>query len=74
MPFGADCEFADFAACVRHFSSGKNKKSNPRAYCAQLMKATEEHCAKQRAAQHVPAEPPPAEAPAEWPMPPRVGP
>lgn len=40
MPFGPDCEYADFDACVR----ANSDKGDPNAYCAQIMRATEEHC------------------------------
>ena len=40
-PFGNDCEFADFDACVAHF---KGKVADPKAYCAVLQSKTEAHC------------------------------
>ena len=37
-PFGGDCEYPDFDACVED-----NKgKDDPEAYCAALMEATED--------------------------------
>lgn len=41
-PFGGDCEYADFPACVR----ANQDKDDPEGYCAELMRQTEEHCAK----------------------------
>ena len=40
MPFGPECEFKDFSDCVRKY---KGKKSDPEAYCATIMRDTEEH-------------------------------
>jgi hypothetical protein len=40
MPFGNDCEYADFDACV----AANGDKDDPDAYCAQLMQETEGHC------------------------------
>jgi len=42
MPFGPECEYATFEDCVR---AHKGKK-DPEAYCATIMRATEEHCKK----------------------------
>lgn len=40
MPFGPNCEYADFAECVR-----KNRdRDNPEGYCAAIQKRTEGHC------------------------------
>ena len=39
MPFGGNCEYADFDACVK----ANAKKDNAKAYCAELMRRTEEH-------------------------------
>ena len=41
MPFGPDCEYPDFAACVRQ----NEDKANPEAYCGTIQKATEGRCA-----------------------------
>jgi hypothetical protein len=43
MPFGSDCEFKDFAACVAHY---KGKVEDPDAYCAVIQDKTEGHCHK----------------------------
>ncbi len=40
MPFGRDCEFPDFDACVAAMS--ESGAEDPRAVCAALMKETEE--------------------------------
>lgn len=40
MPFGYNCEFPDFDACV----AANQDKDNPEAYCAALMEETEEMC------------------------------
>ena len=40
MPFGTNCEYPDFAACV----SANQDKDNPDAYCAALMRDTEDAC------------------------------
>src|SRR6266498_184276 len=40
MPFGPDCQYADFAECVRENSD----RDDPQAYCAAIQKRTEEHC------------------------------
>lgn len=42
MPFGGDCEYADFDACVK----ANKDKDDPKAYCATLQDKTEEHCKK----------------------------
>lgn len=68
IPFGSECEYETFGDCVK----ANSKKRNPRAYCAQIMKATEAHCKKQRAAQHVPVLAPPVDAPPPSAMPPPV--
>jgi len=39
VPFGSDCEYKDFDACV----AANSDKDNPEGYCATLMDATEEH-------------------------------
>jgi len=44
VPFGPDCNYATFDDCVKANSG----KKNPKAYCAEIMRATEEHC-KQKA-------------------------
>lgn len=41
MPFGNECEFPDFAACV----SANQDKDDPEAFCAELQRQTEESCA-----------------------------
>lgn len=41
MPFGPNCEYADHADCVRR----NQDKDDPEAWCAALMRATEEKCA-----------------------------
>lgn len=46
MPFGPDCEYPDFDACVR----ANQGKDNPDGYCASLMEATEGECGKAAAA------------------------
>lgn len=43
MPFGDECQFSDFGACLR----ANSDKENPQAYCAELMRRTEDACAKQ---------------------------
>jgi hypothetical protein len=40
MPFGPNCEYATFDECVK---ANKDKK-DPDAYCATIMRDTEEHC------------------------------
>lgn len=40
MPFGAHCEYANFDACV----VANSDKADPQAYCAALMRETEDHC------------------------------
>jgi len=40
MPFGPDCQWADFDECVRENSD----RDDPQAYCAAIQKRTEEHC------------------------------
>ena len=40
MPFGPDCEYKDMDACVAAHSD----KDDPEAYCAEIMRQTEEHC------------------------------
>lgn len=40
MPFGTNCEYPDFAACV----SANQDKEDPDAYCATLMRETEDAC------------------------------
>jgi ATP-dependent protease ClpP protease subunit len=40
MPFGPDCEYADFAECVRK----NGDRDDPQAYCAAIQRRTEEHC------------------------------
>jgi hypothetical protein len=40
MPFGANCEYADFDACVL----ANKDKDDPQGYCATLMRETEEDC------------------------------
>lgn len=40
MPFGPDCEYADFAECVRR----NRDRDDPDAYCAAIQERTEEHC------------------------------
>lgn len=42
MPFGSRCEFPDFAACVR----ANRDKDDPQAYCAELMRRTEDRCSR----------------------------
>lgn len=42
MPFGPDCEYADMKACA----AANSDKDDPEAYCATIMRATEEHCQK----------------------------
>jgi len=39
MPFGNECEFDSFDACVEA-NAGKD---DAKAYCAELMRSTEEH-------------------------------
>ena len=39
MPFGSNCQYEDFAACV----ASNSGKANPDAYCAELMRATEDN-------------------------------
>lgn len=41
MPFGHDCEFRDFAHCVRVM---RGRARDPEAWCAALMRETEERC------------------------------
>lgn len=41
MPFGENCEHADFDACVRAMTG---KVDDPRAFCGALMRRTEERC------------------------------
>lgn len=41
MPFGGNCEYKDFNACVK----ANGSKKDPKGYCAVLMRKTEEHCA-----------------------------
>jgi hypothetical protein len=41
MPFGTDCEYADMDACIKANAG----KADPDAYCAVLMRETEEACA-----------------------------
>jgi hypothetical protein len=43
MPFGENCEFDNFAACVRAMD-GKTK--DPSGYCSDLMRRTESRCRK----------------------------
>lgn len=50
MPFGHNCEHADFATCVRTMTG---KVDNPEAFCASLMRATEEHCKRKAEAAKV---------------------
>ncbi len=38
MPFGPDCEFEDFAACVK----ANQDKDSPGGWCAAVQEATEE--------------------------------
>lgn len=40
MPFGPNCEYADFAECV----SENQGRDNPEAYCGALQRRTEGHC------------------------------
>lgn len=40
MPFGPDCEYDDFAACLR----ANADKDDPEAYCGKLQADTEDHC------------------------------
>lgn len=44
MPFGAECEYPDFDACVL----ANGDKQDPEAYCAELMRATEGRCAQRQ--------------------------
>lgn len=41
MPFGHNCEHANFAACVQAMTG---KVGNPHGFCAALMRETEEKC------------------------------
>ena len=41
MPFGGNCEYANFESCI----SANQDKSDPEAYCAVLMRETEDGCA-----------------------------
>jgi hypothetical protein len=41
LPFGDECQYHDFAACLRAHAD----KDNPDAFCAELMHRTEDHCA-----------------------------
>lgn len=41
MPFGHNCEYENFEACVTQM---KGKVDNPEGYCASLMRETEEKC------------------------------
>lgn len=40
MPFGPNCEYSDFEACVR----ANSDKHNAAGYCATLMRDTEAAC------------------------------
>lgn len=42
MPFGSNCEYENFEACVM----ANSDKDNPEAYCSTLMDRTEEACGK----------------------------
>lgn len=42
IPFGDSCQYAEFEDCVR----AHKDKRDPEAYCAQIMRATEDHCKK----------------------------
>ena len=42
MPFGPNCEYADFAACEK----ANQDKESPGGYCKALMDSTEAHCSK----------------------------
>lgn len=44
MPFGNDCEFENFDACV----AANQDKENPEAFCAALQEETETTCARDR--------------------------
>ena len=41
MPFGSNCEYPDFEACV----TANQDKDDPQSYCAAIMRETEEGCA-----------------------------
>ena len=45
MPFGHNCEHADFDSCVRTMTG---KVDDPKGYCASLMRETEDKCKKQQ--------------------------
>lgn len=51
MPFGDDCQYADFDACV----AANQDKDDPSGYCAALMKATEDACAGKESENSMPA-------------------
>lgn len=44
MPFGNECEFEDFAACV----AANQDKEDPEGFCAVLQEETESDCARER--------------------------
>jgi len=45
VPFGPNCEYADFAECKR----ANSNRDDPDAYCAAVQRRTEEHCMSNRA-------------------------
>ena len=47
MPFGSNCEYENFEACVM----ANSDKDNPEAYCSTLMERTEEACGKSASTQ-----------------------
>ena len=47
MPFGSNCEYENFDACVM----ANSDKDNPEAYCSTLMERTEEACGKSASTQ-----------------------
>lgn len=59
MPFGSNCEFPDFAACVNAMTG---KVVNPEGYCATLQRETEDAC------KTVPHPAPPTSHPAPVPV------
>ena len=47
MPFGGSCEYRNFGSCVGAIKrSRKLSDDRARAYCAELMRRTEAHCAR----------------------------
>lgn len=49
MPFGPNCEYADFQACV----SANQDKDDPEAWCASLQEDTEESCKSNKGKEHL---------------------